>query len=42
MTLDKAHLEYSNRRLETALKSNDAHLVRLNSHLVRSPYKSRH
>ncbi|KAK9868761.1 hypothetical protein WJX84_009448 [Apatococcus fuscideae] len=33
MTLDKAHLEYSNRRLETALKSNDAHLVRLNSHL---------
>ncbi|KAK9822304.1 hypothetical protein WJX74_004982 [Apatococcus lobatus] len=33
MTLDKKHLEYSNRRLESALKHNDAHLVRLESHL---------
>ena len=36
MTLDKKYLEYSNRRLESALKYNDAHLVRLESHLVSS------
>lgn len=37
MTLDKNHLEYSNRRLESALKYNDAHLIRLESHMVSSP-----
>lgn len=37
MTLDKNHLEYSNRRLESALKCNDAHLIRLESHMVSSP-----
>ena len=34
MTLDKAYLEYRTRRLERALKSNDAHLLKLGSYQV--------